>query len=358
MKKLILVILISIGIYLSFRFLLPLFVPFVIAGIVSVLYYPFLRRIYKNSDIWESKKKKWILVLSVVLLYVVLLLSFGWICYYLVGQCQSIWLNFPFYQARVLGVVRDCCEYADSFLRLESGESYAYIENAIDTVEVSSLTGVIPKVTSYSVQAASKAFGAVFEIIVTIMATFFMIQDYERIRSKMLETEWGKGVCRMIAKCKDTLKTYLKAQGLIMLLDGVLCTLVFFLIKQPYFPVLGPLVGLIDALPVLGAGAFLIPYAIYWMIAGELGKALAVLIAYIGCIVIRQMTEPKMIGNEIGIRPLFTLISMYVGFRLFGVIGFLLGPVGVLIGQEIYKCCNEKLIRSMNEYAEDKKDGV
>ncbi|MBQ4058546.1 MAG: AI-2E family transporter [Lachnospiraceae bacterium] len=353
MKKLILVILIFIGIYLSFRFLLPLLLPFVIAGIVSVIYYPFLRRIYKNSDIWVSKNKKWILVLSVVLLYVVLLLSVGAICYYLMGQCQSIWLNFPFYQARVLGVVRDCCEYTDSFLRLDNGESYAYVENMIDSVEISSLTGIIPKVTSYSMQAAGMILGVVFEVVITVMATFFMIQDYEQIRSKMLETEWGKGVCRMIAKCKSTLKTYLQAQGLIMLLDGAWCTLVFFLVKQPYFLVLGPLVGLIDALPVLGAGAILIPCAIYWMIVGEIGKAFAILIAYVGCIVIRQTTEPKMIGNEMGIRPLFTLVSMYVGFQLFGVIGFLLGPVGVLIGQEIYKCCNEKWIHDTNKEVMD-----
>lgn len=349
MKKLILVILIVVGIYISFRFLLPLVLPFVIAGVVSVLYYPFLRKIYRNSDVWESKNKKWILVLSVVLLYAVLLLLVGWICCYLVARCHSIWLDFPLYQARVMGVVRDCCQYTDSFLRLENGESYAYIANMLDNVEMGSLAGMIPKVTSYSVQAAGKMLGILLEIVITVMATFFMIQDYERIRGKMLETEWGKGICRMIEKCKATLKTYLRAQGLIMLLDGILCTVIFFLIGQPYFPVLGPLVGVIDILPVLGAGAFLIPYAIYWVIVGEFGKAFFVLVAYVGCIVIRQTTEPKMMGNEMGIRPLYTLISMYVGFRLFGVIGFLLGPVGVLIGQEIYKCCNEKWMANVGE---------
>lgn len=358
MKKLILVILISVGIYLGFRFLLPLFIPFVIAGVVSVLYYPFLRKIYKNSDIWESKNKKWILVLSVVLLYVMFLLLLGWICNYLVGQCRSIWLNFPFYQVKVMGVVRDCCEYADAFLRLNRGESYAYIEHAIDAVDGESLTGILPKVTSYSVQAAGKVFSVVFEVIVTVMATFFMVQDYERIRAKMLETEWGKGVCRMIAKGKDTLKTYLKAQGLIMLLDGVLCTLIFWLIKQPYFLVLGPLVALIDSLPVLGAGVFLIPYAVYLLITNELWKALAVCIAYVGCIVIRQTMEPKMIGSEMGIRPLFTLASMYVGFRLFGFIGFLLGPVGVLIGMEIYKCSDKSLLSGVKGQDEDEKNDV
>lgn len=348
MKKLILIILVAVSIYLAFRFLLPLVVPFIIAGVVSVLYYPFLRKIYKNSDIWESRKKKWILVLSVILLYVVLFLLLGWICSYMIEQCQSMWLNFPFYQARIMGVVRDCCGYVDAFLRMDRGVSFGYIEDAIAAMETTSLTGILPKVTSYSVQFATKMFGVVFEVIVTVMATFFLIQDYERIRSSMLETEWGKMICRVITKSKDTLKTYVKAQGLIMLLDGALCTFVFWLIGQPYFLVLGPLVGVVDALPVLGAGVFLVPYAVYLLITNELGRAFAVVIAYVGCIAIRQVTEPKMIGNKMGMRPISTLASMYVGFQLFGVIGFLLGPVGVLIGLELYKCGCEKLLQTMN----------
>lgn len=344
MKKVIVIVLIAIAIYLGFRFLLPLVVPFVIAGIVSVLYYPFLRKTYKNSDIWEGKNKKWILVLSVVLFYAIVLLLIVLLCNYIAGQCQSIWLNFPFYQARVIGLVRDCCEYLDVFLRMEKGESFAYIEDTIGAVELTRLNGVLPKVTTYSMQVVSSLFGIVFEVVVTVMATFFMIQDYERIREKMLESAWGQSVCRLITKCKDTLKTYVKAQGFIMLLDGLLCTVAFLLIGQPYYLVLGPLVAVLDALPILGAGIFLIPYAIFLLITNELGKACILILAYVGCVVIRQLTEPRMIGSKMDIRPLFTLASMYVGFRLFGVIGFLLGPIGVLIGQELYKSINENLL--------------
>lgn len=344
MKKALLVVGIAVGIYLMFRFLLPLVFPFVIAGLVSVIYYPFLRKIYKNSDIWESKNKKWILVLSVVLFYVVLLLLLGLLCIYLVNQCQSIWLNFPFYQARVIGVVQNCCEYVDVFFRMETGESFSYIENAIGGIEIENLTGILPKVTSYSVQVVSLLFGFVFEIIITIMATFFMIQDYEQIRQKMLESVWGRSGCRLISKCKDTLKTYVKAQGFIMLFDGILCTLAFLLIKQPYYLVLGPMVAILDALPILGAGIFLIPYAVFLLITNELGKAFILVLVYIGCVIIRQTTEPRMIGNKIEMRPVCTLLSMYVGVQLFGVIGFLLGPVGVMIGQELYRSFGDKLL--------------
>ncbi len=342
-KNTLLLIFIILGIYLSFRFLLPLVVPFLIAGVVSILYYPFLRKIYRNSDIWEGRKRKWILVLSVVLLYVVALFLLGVLCTYLFGQCKSIWLNLPFYQVRILAIIQDCCQNVDAALRMKNGESYAYVEGMVGTVMTGDLSRVIPKVTGYSVQFAGKLFGLVFEVIVTVMATFFLIQDYEMLRGKMLEFEWGKGICKMITKCKETLKVYVKAQGLIMLLDGLLCTLAFFVIGQPYFLVLGPMVAVLDALPILGAGIFLIPYAVYLFVINEVGRGIVILLAYLGCVIIRQMTEPKMIGNKIGMRPICTLLSMYVGFQLFGVIGFLLGPVGVLIGMEVYNLARNAL---------------
>lgn len=339
-KKIFLLVGIALAIYVAFRFLLPLVVPFIIAGVVAVIYYPFLRKLYHNSRMWEGKKKKWLLVLSVVLFYIIVFVILCIFCTYLFGQCESIWLNFPFYQARFLGFVHNCCQQVDGFLRINEGTSFTYIEGIITTVSSNGLSGLLPKMTGYSIRVASKMFGFVFEVIVTVMATFFLIQDYDGLRENLMKTDVGKSVCNMVIKCKDTLKSYIKAQGLIMLLDGGLCTLAFWLIGQPYFLIFGPLVAVLDALPVLGAGIFLIPFALYLIVVGEIGKAFVIFLAYIGCVVIRQLTEPRMIGSKTGLRPIYTLLSMYVGFRLFGVVGFVLGPVGVLIGQEIYKMVN------------------
>ena len=63
-------------------------------------------------------------------------------------------------------------------------------------------------------------------------------------------------------------------------------------------------------------------------------------LVYVCCVVIRQITEPKMIGNRIGMHPIYTIMSMYVGFRLFGIAGFLLGPVGVLIVHQVVEAFN------------------
>lgn len=357
-KKVITCIAIIVGVYLTFRFLLPLVLPFVIAGVVSLLYYPFLRKLYKNSNMWNGKKKKWLLVISVVLFYAVILLFLFWLASYLFGQGQSIWLNFPFYQARAVYWVQGCCCQMDTFFRIEDGASFAYMENMIWKLWENILSGILPKVTSYSVMVAGRLFGIVFELVIMVIATFFIIQDYEQIRDKMLQSGFGRSMCRVITKCKETLKTYVRAQGLIMLLDGTLCTLAFLVIGQPYFLVLGPLVAIVDALPVLGAGLILIPYTVLLLLTKEFGKALILILAYLGCLLVRQITEPKMIGKKVGIRPLYTIISMYVGFQLFGVFGFLLGPLGVLIGKELYKAIlvsdtEEKRTKGHSENGED-----
>lgn len=336
MKNIIVVIILAIGIYLVFRYILPLGVPFIIAGVVSVLYYPFLRKLGKHIGLWNGKGKKWFLVFAVILLYFLLFLLVGLLGGYLLGQGQSILLNFPFYQAKIVYLIKSCCCEVDELLHVTDGVSFSYMESLVNNVKSESLSGMLPRFTSYSVQMAGKAFQVLFCLIITVIATFFMIQDYDGIRSKMLESEMGRSVCRVIGKCKDTLKAYVKAQGFIMLLDGVLCTGAFLLVKQPYALVLGPLAAVVDALPVFGVGLILLPAVVIFLVKKEFFSAVVMLLAYLGCLLIRQLTEPRMIGGEVGIKPLYTIISMYAGFKLFGVYGFLLGPVGMLVGKEIY----------------------
>ncbi|NLP15413.1 MAG: AI-2E family transporter, partial [Clostridiales bacterium] len=75
---------------------------------------------------------------------------------------------------------------------------------------------------------------------------------------------------------------------------------------------------------------------------------------YLLCQIIREIVEPKLIGNRIGIRPLYTLMSMYVGLKLFGIAGFILGPVGLIIIIAIIKSLNEKKENDQSLNALDK----
>ena len=342
-KKVVWIVIQLIGIYLVFRYVLPLVIPFVVAGIVAMVYYPLLRKVGKRFGWWKEKPKNWVLTLAVVSFYLIVLLGICIIGGYLSQQGQSILLNLPFYQAKLMCVVQDCCCRLDTLFHMGNGTCFTYIEQAAGKMSTDSMNNMLPKLTTYSVQMAGKMFGFLFSTIITIMATIFMLQDYEYIRSAIIKHKTGKKIFSLLQTGKDTLKAYLKAQGVIMLLDGIVCTIAFFLIRQPYYLVLGPAVGIVDALPVLGAGIILFPYMLFLLLTKEFGKAGILLLAYVICLFIRQITEPKMIGSKIGIRPLYTIAAMYIGFKLFGVAGFLLGPITLMILKE--DTCQENGIR-------------
>ena len=91
------------------------------------------------------------------------------------------------------------------------------------------------------------------------------------------------------------------------------------------------LIGFIDALPILGAGTIMIPWSIISASYGDIKLAISLVILYLIIIITRQLIEPKIVSSHIGIHPIFTLIAMYTGFKLIGVIG-MFGIFGLFLG--------------------------
>ena len=97
------------------------------------------------------------------------------------------------------------------------------------------------------------------------------------------------------------------------------------------------LIAFVDALPILGAGTIIIPWAIISAFNGDITLAISLISLYVVIIVTRQLVEPKIISSHIGIHPIFTLISMYTGFKIIGIIGMFLGPIILIILKNIFE---------------------
>lgn len=91
------------------------------------------------------------------------------------------------------------------------------------------------------------------------------------------------------------------------------------------------LVTIVDILPILGVGSVLVPWSIYQLVVGDIFTGVGLILLFILITVIRRVLEPKVIGDAVGIGALPALISMYVGFKLVGVIGFFIGPLVIII---------------------------
>jgi len=90
------------------------------------------------------------------------------------------------------------------------------------------------------------------------------------------------------------------------------------------------MISLIDALPVLGTGIILIPWSLYYLVTGDVRLSVSIILIYLIVFIVRQMVEPKVLSRQIGVHPIFTLFGMYLGLKLIGVAGLILGPLIVL----------------------------
>ena len=96
------------------------------------------------------------------------------------------------------------------------------------------------------------------------------------------------------------------------------------------------LIGFVDLLPIFGAGTVMIPWAIYLVLMGNIPLAVAISILWGIWAIIKNLVEPRMISNQMGLHPIFTLLAMYTGSKIFGILGLMLGPIILLVIKNIF----------------------
>lgn len=126
---------------------------------------------------------------------------------------------------------------------------------------------------------------------------------------------------------KTALWGWLKAQLTLSGVTFLVATAGFFLLRIPYAPLWAALIAVVDALPILGTGAALVPWSLISFLQGDRVQAFGLLGLYAAAALLRSVLEPKLVGRQLGLDPLVTLGALYIGFRLFGIPGLLLAPV-------------------------------
>lgn len=124
---------------------------------------------------------------------------------------------------------------------------------------------------------------------------------------------------------------WLAAQFKLMGVTLVLLLAGFLLLRVHYAPLWAVVVALVDALPVLGTGTVLIPWAVVSFLQGSIPRAVGMIGLYLTVSLTRSMLEPKLLGHQLGLDPLVTLIAVYAGFQLWGFAGMLLAPVLMVV---------------------------
>lgn len=172
-----------------------------------------------------------------------------------------------------------------------------------------------------------------------ILGTFFFTKDYVLVVNFFREL-FSDRVIQKAVKLKKTLirafSSYLKAQLILMLICMFVVTVCMWIAGLSYPLVWGAVCGLVDALPFFGTAAVLLPWAAMSLIYGDRYSFAVLIVIQLLTFTVRQLLEPKIVSRQIGIHPILTLVSVYIGLRFFGVAGVIFAPILTLIAVNLY----------------------
>lgn len=329
---------IVLGVYFGFRIILPLIFPFVIAYILSWIVRPvteFLHNKLKLPRLLAGSA-------SLLLLFIILSTVIFYLGNILIKQSFNFIRNIPAYLSILAGKLDDICSNCDKFFGLAAGSVRATVDEYMLKIVDKVKTNIIPDLTTRTFQFAISAVGFIGILLIIFISAALIIKEMPELKSKYRHTDIYRDISKVTTRLADAGIAYFRTQLIIMVMIAFCIVTGLVLIKNEYALLLGLGIALLDALPVLGSGMILVPWSIIRLLNGNIYAAAILITTYLVCQIIREVLEPKLIGNKIGIKPLYTLISMYIGLRLFGVAGFILGPIGLIIIITIIKVLNEK----------------
>lgn len=189
---------------------------------------------------------------------------------------------------------------------------------------------LVEKLLGFATGALGWLTSSAFTFGTAVLAAFMISAKLPKIRvfcRERIPAVWRDKYLPALKGLKDALVGWLTAQ---LKLSGVTLVLLlagFLLLRIPYAPVWAVVVALVDAFPVLGTGTVLIPWSVICLLQGQQIRGIGLLGIYGVVWLTRSVLEPKLLGRELGLDPLVTLIAMYAGYKLFGLTGMILSPM-------------------------------
>ena len=320
-------VLITAAVYFGLKYILPLFVPFLAAYFLAWLIRPAVGFLHRRLKVPPAVGG----AAAIFLVFAAVGTGLFWLGRMLIDQLTAFFANLPEYQEVLSEQIEGLCSGCDRIFRLPAGTAEAAMEENMRLVMENVQTEVIPVLSKQSLSVAIGAAGLLGILLIVVVSALLIVKDMEVYRDKFRDSRFYREIHRVTDKLSKTGIAYLRTQGIIMLIIGTICTVGLLLIDNRYALLIGIGIALFDAFPVLGSGLILIPWAVIRLLARDIRSAVILVVMYVICQLVREVLEPKMLGDKIGIPPLGTMMAMYVGIKLFGVSGFLLGPVGLII---------------------------
>lgn len=316
------------------KFILPVLLPFIIAFAISSLIRLPVKKLYGSSEI----KNRIISIVTCIAFYSLIFSILAIAGIKLYHMLSDFLFSIPtIYQNDIVPALNSLLDWIEQTLTSVNAQIadeivnlfHEYVNNIGEFIKTFSVNAI--KLVSGSLTEIP---GFIIKLIIMIISTFFFMIDYNKILIFLINCiPSGKEgmVMNLVRYFKNTILIYLKSYSILFLITYVELTIGFTILGIPYAVLIALLVAIFDILPVLGVGGILLPWTVILAIMKNIPMAIGMLVLYLIITFIRNTVEPKLIGKQIGLHPLATLIFMYLGLRFMGFLGMFLFPVTLAV---------------------------
>ena len=328
-RRLLILAALLLGIFVSIRYLLPLFFPFLLGGALALAAEPIVRfgckrlRLPRPLAAGIGISMSFTFLTMVVLMLAALILrQLRTLSGVLPDLENSIRGGMQSLSARLLVLADRAPDSVAALLRRSIHDLFSGGSAMLEQVSAWLLrlaSGILSRVPGRALSFGT-AILASFMISAKLPALKAALRT--RLGSRKIQPVWDA-----LHRLRHSLSCWLKAQLKLSGITFCVATAGLLLLRVPPAPLWALLIALVDAFPILGTGTVLVPWSLLSFLQGDHLMAFGLLGLYCAAAVTRTVMEPRLVGKQLGLDPLVTLIALYAGFRLFGIVGMILAPL-------------------------------
>jgi len=321
-------------IILAVRYVLGWMMPFIIGFVIAMIFHPFIRLVSKKLRLHRS----------IVAVVVVVLGYAGIVTGIIFGSLRLFsWLSELFsllptlFETQILPAFNQVGDLFKDLLDNLPPEWNLQLEPFENSMS-SALSGLISQISTGGVNfvanMAKGAPGFIISLVFTILGSFFITVNYEKTRNFIMYqlTDRGRELVSATKKAfSGTIFNYLRAYFILMTLTFIELAIGLTVIGIENSVLIAFGIAVFDILPVFGTGGIIIPWIFVDFISGNFPQAIGLLVVYGIVTVVRNFIEPKVVGDQLGLNPVVSIIAIYLGYVWMGVLGMIAMPVTVQI---------------------------
>lgn len=330
-KKYLWVVVIVFSVYFGMKYISPIVSPFIVAFLAAGFINPIVTRLQRKVKI-----KKSVLAGIVLLFFLVIAVLLCWLLgAALLAGGKSLARQLPGFREELMVLLQSSCDGIEARFGIDGVVIENFVTEQVEVLADNLEVNVFPAIMGKSVDVV-KMLGGVFGFLaVAVIAVLLIIKDYDRVMGRLIEEESFRGIMEVCVKVVVYIKTFVKAQAIILCIISSICALTLGLAGIKGGIVYGIITGFMDMLPFIGTGIMLMPLALILLLQGSYLQAIICVGLYGVCALVREFLEPKLIGDKVGVWPVGILFAVFAGIKLFGIPGIIKGPLSLVIICEI-----------------------